>query len=190
MHWIYDWYFTSVWTAFLLYWRILAVHTKQSVRIEPTLSRLLRSLAFILAIALFFVPHLPVPTLCLTLLPQTRLTFWLGAAVNALGLLFAVAARHHIGRNWSGTVTLKQDHELITTGPYAFVRHPIYTGILTGFLGSAIALGQVRGLLATLLILIALWAKLRLEEQWMRQQFGHAYAAYAAHTAALIPFLL
>ncbi len=190
MHSIYDWYFPAVWFTFLLYWRIRAANTKQSVRIEPTPSRLFRSLAFIVAITLFFVPHLRIPVLNLSLLSRSPLHFWLGVALNALGLLFAVAARHHIGRNWSGTVTLKQDHELITTGPYALVRHPIYTGILIGFLGTAIALGELRGLIATLLIAVALWAKLRLEEQWMRQQFGPAYSAYAARTAALIPFLL
>ena len=62
-----------------------------------------------------------------------------------VGLLFAVWAREHLGSNWSRSVTIKQGHELITTGPYAVVRHPIYTGILAGFLGTAIALSQVRG---------------------------------------------
>ncbi|MGA8670162.1 MAG: isoprenylcysteine carboxylmethyltransferase family protein, partial [Terracidiphilus sp.] len=106
------------------------------------------------------------------------------------GLLFAVWAREHLGRNWSRSVTIKQDHELITSGPYAVVRHPIYTGILTGFLGTAIALSQVRGFIAFVLIFLVFWIKLRMEEQWMRSQFGETYATYAHRTAALVPYLL
>jgi protein-S-isoprenylcysteine O-methyltransferase Ste14 len=70
------------------------------------------------------------------------------------------------------------------------VRHPIYTGILTGFIGTAVALAQVRGFIALLLFLLAFWIKLRMEEQWMRAQFGDAYATYARRTAVLVPYLL
>src|ERR1700720_4932250 len=85
---------------------------------------------------------------------------------------------------------IKQDHELITTGPYALVRHPIYTGILTGFLGMAIAISQVRGFIVFVLIFLVFWLKFRMEEEWMRSQFGETYAAYARKTAALVPYLL
>jgi protein-S-isoprenylcysteine O-methyltransferase Ste14 len=71
----------------------------------------------------------------------------------------------------------------------AIVRHPIYTGILTGFVGTAIALSQVRGVIAVVLIFLAFWAKLRMEEDWMRSQFGETYAEYAHRTAALVPYL-
>jgi protein-S-isoprenylcysteine O-methyltransferase Ste14 len=71
----------------------------------------------------------------------------------------------------------------------ARVRHPIYTGILIGFLGTAIALSQVRGVIGFVLILLVLWAKLRTEEEWMRSQFGETYATYAHQTAALVPYL-
>jgi protein-S-isoprenylcysteine O-methyltransferase Ste14 len=116
--------------------------------------------------------------------------FWLGASVTIAGLLFAVWAREHLGRNWSSSVTIKQGHELITTGPYAVVRHPIYTGILTGFLGMAIAISQVRGFIVFALFLLAFWIKLRREEQWMRSQFGEVYVTYAHQTAALVPYVL
>jgi protein-S-isoprenylcysteine O-methyltransferase Ste14 len=69
------------------------------------------------------------------------------------------------------------------------VRHPIYTGILAGFLGTAIALSQVRGFIGFVLIFLILWVKLRMEEQWMRSQFGETYATYAHQTAALVPYL-
>ena len=87
-------------------------------------------------------------------------------------------------------MTIKQGHELITTGPYAVARHPIYTGILTGFLGMAIAIAQVRAFIAFVLIFLSFWIKLRIEEKWMRSQFGEAYAAYASKTAAVVPYLL
>ena len=74
---------------------------------------------------------------------------------------------------------------LVATGPYALVRHPIYTG----FLGTAIALSQVRGFICFVLVFLVLWAKLRMEEEWMRSQFGETYATYAHQTAALVPYV-
>ncbi len=150
----------------------------------------LRALVFLIAIGLLSIPRIPLPWLYVQLWPQGYWPFWLGAAVTIAGLLFAIWARDHLGRNWSSSVTIKQGHELITTGPYAVVRHPIYTGILTGFLGMAIAISQVRGFLVFVLIFFVLWLKLRMEEEWMRSQFGETYAAYARRTAALVPYLL
>jgi len=116
--------------------------------------------------------------------------FWVGAVVTTFGLLYTVWARLHLKSNWSGTVTIKADHELITTGPYAFTRHPIYTGLLLAFLGSAIADGEVRGALAFVIAFAALWRKLRLEEKWLTQQFGAVYSEYMQRVAALIPKIL
>jgi len=87
-------------------------------------------------------------------------------------------------------VTIKEGHELVTSGPYALVRHPIYTGLLLALLGSTLALGDLRAVLAFALAAGALWHKLRIEERWMRQQFGDAYQAYSRRVAALIPFVL
>jgi protein-S-isoprenylcysteine O-methyltransferase Ste14 len=190
MPYFYEYFFPVVWIAFLLYWRIMAAGTKATQRLEPAASRILRALAFLVAIALFFVDRIPIPWLYKGFLPQGFWTFWLGAAITVAGLLFAVWARLHLGANWSRDVTIKQDHQLITSGPYALVRHPIYTGILAGFAGSVIALGQMRGIVAFVLIFAALWYKLRLEEQWMREQFGATYQMYARRVSALVPFIL
>jgi len=92
--------------------------------------------------------------------------------------------------NWSQAVTLKEDHELITSGPYALVRHPIYTGLLIAFAGSAIARGEWRGLLAVALVFVALWRKLKLEERWMRSHFGEAYETYSRRVSALLPYVI
>jgi protein-S-isoprenylcysteine O-methyltransferase Ste14 len=191
MLWFYESFFPVVWTFFLLYWRIKATNTKTTQRLESAATRILRVFIFLIAIVLLSTTRIPLlPWLYLQLWPVGFWHFWLGAAVTIAGLLFAVWAREHLGRNWSHSVTIKQGHELITTGPYAVVRHPIYTGILTGFLGMAIAISEVRGFIAFVLVFLALWIKLRMEEQWMRSRFGETYATYAHQTAALVPYLL
>jgi protein-S-isoprenylcysteine O-methyltransferase Ste14 len=189
MLWFYDSFFSVAWIAFLLYWQIKSGGTKATQRLEPAASRILRALAFLIVIVLLSTTRIPLPWLYRQLWPVGIWPFWVGAAVTVAGLLFAVGARQHLGSNWSRSVTVKQGHELITTGPYALVRHPIYTGILTGFLGTAIALSEVRGFIGFVLIFLVLWAKLRMEEQWMRSQFGETYAAYAHQTTALVPYL-
>jgi protein-S-isoprenylcysteine O-methyltransferase Ste14 len=190
MLWFYKIFFPVLWILFFLYWQIKAAHTKTTRRLEPLASRILRVFIFLIAIVLLSTTRIPLPWLYLQLWPIGFWPFWLGAAVTLAGLLFAVWARRYLGSNWSRSVTIKQEHELITTGPYSMVRHPIYTGVLTGLLGTAIALSQVRGFLAFLLFFLAFYIKLRLEEQWMRSQFGEAYAIYADRTAALVPYLL
>jgi protein-S-isoprenylcysteine O-methyltransferase Ste14 len=187
--WFYKSFFPVVWIAFFIYWQIKAVHTKTTQRLEPAASRILRLVIFLIAVVLISTTRIPLSWLYLQPWPAGFWPFWLGAVVMAGGLLFAIWARVHLGRNWSRSVTIKQDHELITTGPYSVVRHPIYTGVLTGLLGTAIALSQVRGFIVFLLFFLAFWIKLRLEEQWMRSQFGETYAAYSHQTAALVPYL-
>jgi len=189
MFWFYQAFFPVLWIVFFLYWQIKAIDTKTTQRLEPAVSRILRVFIFLIAIVILSINRIPARWLYFPLWPQGLWPFWGGVAVTVAGLLFAVWAREHLGRNWSRSVTIKQGHELITTGPYAVVRHPIYTGILTGFLGMAIAISQVRGFLAFALIFLALWLKLRMEEQFMRSQFGETYANYARQTAALVPYL-
>jgi protein-S-isoprenylcysteine O-methyltransferase Ste14 len=184
----YNWFFPALWAAYLLYWQVAARGAKSNERLEPLVSRVVRSVTFLFVIVLL-MGWLPIPVLYRFYLPENNwaVWFWIGAMVNVLGLGFAVWARVFLGSNWSRSVTIKQDHELITGGPYGLVRHPIYTGLLTGFLGSAIAIAQVRGLVAFALIFAVLWSKLRLEERWMRLQFGSVYEQYAQRVPALVP---
>jgi len=186
---IYHWLFTVTWIAFFIYWQVMAINTKTTERLEPVSSRALRVLLFAAGIALLSYPF-PAAWLNLQLLPQGRLSFWAGFAITVAGLLFCIWARVHLGRNWSRSVTIKQDHELIVTGPYALVRHPIYSGLFAGFIGTGLAVGQVRAVLAFALVVLSFWYKLRLEEKWMREQFGAAYEAYTRRVKAVVPWVL
>jgi len=180
-----------MWVSFLAYWRAVATNVKTTERLEAALSRLTRIVLILCAIALLWLPIVPLPTLLsLRVLPLGAVWFWSGAAVTTGGLLVAVCARRHLGRNWSQAVTVKEGHELITSGPYALVRHPIYTGVLLGFTGSAMGRGELRGLLALAIVLGAYWYKLRLEEKWMRAHFGEQYESYSRRVAALVPYLI
>lgn len=187
--WFYNYFFPAVWIAFLIYWQIKAVNTKKTQRLEPGVSRILRALTMLFAIVLLSTTWIPGAWFYIPLWRTGLWPFWIGAAVTVGGLLFAVWAREHLGRNWSRSVAIKQDHELITTGPYSVVRHPIYTGILGGFLGLAIALSEVRGFVVLVLFFFVFWDKYSLEERWMHAEFGETYAEYVHRTAALVPYL-
>lgn len=114
----------------------------------------------------------------------------LGVALAYIGVLFAIWARIALGRNWSGTVvTIKKDHELVQSGPYVYVRHPIYSGFLAAALGTALTLGSVGVFIALVLILVAFLMRVRREEAMMTAQFPGEYPAYRTRTKALIPFV-
>jgi protein-S-isoprenylcysteine O-methyltransferase Ste14 len=179
-----------MWVSWAAYWWVLSRNVKATTRRETLGSLLAHGVPLALAAVLLGVPRIALPVLGDRFLPMTPWPFWAGAALTAGGLLFAVWARRHIGMNWSGIVTVKEGHELVTSGPYAIVRHPIYTGLLLALVGSALARTEWRGIVAVVIASWALWRKLRIEERWMREQFGEAYEAYRSRVAALIPFLL
>jgi protein-S-isoprenylcysteine O-methyltransferase Ste14 len=180
----------AIWIAWLVYWYAARKNAKAVQRRESPASRAAHIVPLVLAVALFAFPDLWGGWLSARFLPFGFTTYWIGIALLLAGLAFTIAARRYLGGNWSGTVTVKQDHELIRTGPYGFVRHPIYTGILLGFVGSAISLGEVRGMVAVGLVLVAFLLKIRLEERWMTENFGDAYRRYRTEVRALIPFVL
>jgi protein-S-isoprenylcysteine O-methyltransferase Ste14 len=187
---VYRYLIPAMWLCWAAYWWALSRNVKNAIRREPVTNRILHVVPLMVAAILLWIPSAPMGVLGGRFLPYAAWPFWVGAALIGAGLLFAVWARVYIGKNWSGIVTIKEGHELITTGPYALVRHPIYSGLLVAFVGSAVARAEWRGVLAVLIAFWALWRKLRLEELWMHERFGQAYRSYSARVAALIPFIV
>lgn len=186
----YRYAFPIMWLSWVVYWLAASRDVKSTLQRESPSSRFSHMVPLAIAALLFSDPRMRIGFLGERFLPLSVWLFWLGAFLTGGGLLFTVWARSHLGRNWSGSVTIKEGHELVKSGPYALVRHPIYTGLLVAFLGSALALGLWGGVVAFALGAGALWRKLRIEERWMRQQFGEVYEEYSRHVAALIPFVL
>lgn len=112
---------------------------------------------------------------------------WPAVGLIALGFLFSWLARIWLGSLWSGPVTTKADHRVIDTGPYAIVRHPIYTGILLAVYATAALKGTVLGLAGAAIITLGLWMKARLEESFLREELGGDYDAYRHRVPMLMP---
>ena len=181
---------SACWIAFVAVWLVAAVSTKRTVYRESRAQRL--RYWVLLVIAYLLLVHgrqLPYP-LNLRVIPHAAPIAWSGALLCMAGLAIALWARVILGRNWSGVVTLKEGHELVERGPYRFVRHPIYTGILTMFFATALVQGHVAGFAAVLLTFASFWIKLGREEQLMLQQFPERYAAYQHRAKRIIPFVL
>lgn len=179
---------TPMWIAWLVYWVIAARSAKTAVRIEGVASRALHWVPLLLAAWLLTARRVPIAVLNQTVLPRSVGLLAVGVALTAAGLAFAVWARVHLAGNWSGTVTVKQEHSLVRSGPYHHVRHPIYTGLLLALIGSALACNEWRGVLAVAIAFAAVWRKLLLEERWMTETFGDEYRRYRREVPALIPF--
>jgi protein-S-isoprenylcysteine O-methyltransferase Ste14 len=176
-----------LWGAWALFWVISALNAKTTQRRESAASRLAHVIPLLVGGVLIAWHWSHWPWLLARLWPRSFSAYCLGIALLAAGLAFAVWARVHLGRNWSGTVTIKEGHELIRSGPYAWVRHPIYTGILTAVLGTAIASGTVHAALGLAVIAAALVRKTRIEEAFLRETFPAEYPRYCAVVPALIP---
>jgi protein-S-isoprenylcysteine O-methyltransferase Ste14 len=185
---IYALIINLLWVAWGIYWLISARSNKTTQQRESAASRWAHVIPLIVGGVLIGWRRMPWPLLTHRLWPVTFTSYCIGVALLAGGLLFSVWARVHIGRNWSGTVTVKQDHELIRSGPYALVRHPIYTGLLTALIGTVLISGTGRALLGLLIIIIALIRKLHVEEAFMRATFPGQYERYSAEVPQLIPF--
>ena len=186
----YRWLFPILWLTFIAVWIAMARGGKPVVERESVGSRLSHYLPLAVAIYLLAAPETPVAALSVRFAPLALWPVRLGAVATVAGIGFAVWARIRIGSNWSSDVTLKRDHELVVEGPYRWVRHPIYTGILVALAGTGLAVGEWRAALAVVLAGVAYWRKLTIEEAAMRRQFGEAYVRYAERVPALIPFVL
>jgi len=179
----------ALWALFALAWLVAAPAAKRTLWRETIRSGLTHRLPLFATFVLLWLRRSLPALLRLRLLPHATALDALAVALTAAGVLFALWARFHLGRNWSAAVTVKENHALVTSGPYRFVRHPIYTGMLLAILGTAIATAELRGLLALLLAFAAFLHKSRLEEARMRATFPE-YARYAEGTKGIIPYTL
>jgi protein-S-isoprenylcysteine O-methyltransferase Ste14 len=187
---VYRVLFPALWIVFIAFWIWMARGGKTVAEREGAFSRLSHYGPLAIGILLIAAPSVPLAFLDDRFVPLRLWVVQLGAALTFAGIAFAIWARMTLAGNWSSDVTLKHDHELVVAGPYRWVRHPIYTGILLGLAGTALAVGEWRAALGVVIVGLAYWRKLTIEEAIMRRQFGEAYARYADRVRALIPFVL
>ena len=179
----------DVWILLGIIWLLGALRVKATERREPMVSRLLHAAFMVAAFVLLYDRNLNVELLSRRFVPETGAIAWGGFGLVLCGASFALWARFYIGTNWSANVTLKQDHELIRSGPYAVVRHPIYSGLLLAILGTAVVIGEVRTLIGLVLAFAGWRIKAGVEEGFMAARFGEEYTRYRRQVKALIPFV-
>jgi protein-S-isoprenylcysteine O-methyltransferase Ste14 len=175
------------WDAVALVWLVGVAFTKKTTRSQTAGTRLFHLGLGALGFALLSPRWITSGWLAMRFVPEDGKIQMTGLALTTAGCAFAIWARVALGRNWSGRATVKAGHELVTTGPYSVARHPIYTGLLTAVAGTALALGAWRGVVAVVVILLALLIKMSQEERLMMQTFPMAYPAYRERVKALIP---
>ena len=183
------WIIEGAWVGFLAYWVVKAFGVKRVARRQGVASRLIQIAGIGAAFILLFNSNIHWGVLASRFVPAGRGWPEAGAALTCAGVAIAIWARAILGGNWSGTVTVKEDHTLVRTGPYAVVRHPIYSGLLLAVAGTALAVGEIRGILALAIASAALVNKSHLEERFMAEEFGREYEDYRRRTCALIPFV-
>ncbi|HZS01434.1 MAG TPA: isoprenylcysteine carboxylmethyltransferase family protein [Chloroflexota bacterium] len=180
---IFIWFVYALWLILIVYLTVAGLGAKRDT--HPHLGQ---SFGLLFAmIAAFALPHVPILSF-VNFAPVNPALSIVGLILCVAGMAVLVSARQHLGRNWSQTVSAKEGHELVTSGPYRYVRHPMYAGGLLACLGSAIVCGGPFVFLLAFLTPIFLW-RVGAEDHLMEQQFPDAYPAYEQRTRALIPFL-
>lgn len=180
----------GAWIVFSLYWLLAALGTKKTAKKENLSERLTYILLMVAGFFLLYQHNPDFGVLNRRFLPDDLWIAWLAGALTALGVLFAIWARRTIGKDWSAEVQIKQGHELICSGPYAKIRHPIYTGILLAVIGTALAIGEYRALAAFAFFLIGFTRKAKKEEAFLAAEFGAAFEEHGRRTGFFLPRLL
>ncbi len=178
------WISVAFWCLFSIYWSIAA---KDSAPTKSSESLWSRQWHLIVVNAALLLLVLPVPGLTQRFLPENQSIVVAGLVIQAAFILFAVWARRHLGSNWSGEVRIAAGHQLVRSGPYRFVRHPIYTAVLGMYCGTALVSGEIHAPLALVIVTLAYWRKIRLEEQALEKTFGADFDNYRRDTWALVP---
>jgi protein-S-isoprenylcysteine O-methyltransferase Ste14 len=176
----------AIYVLFSLYWVIASRNRADDAKADPSpygLHKLLVGLSLLLIC-------LPMPGLTLRVLPQSALLLAVGILSELAGVTLAVAARRALGLNWSREVRIAVGHELVQSGPYAHIRHPIYTGAILLSLGLSIQSGLLSALVGIVLLILAYVRKIAQEERMLGIAFGASFDQYRARSWALIPFLI
>jgi protein-S-isoprenylcysteine O-methyltransferase Ste14 len=171
---------------FDIYWTAAA---KDSAPAQSSESRSSRGLHLAVLNGGLLLLILSVPGLTRRFLPASTLLQASGIAVEIAGIAFAIWSRRHLGSNWSGEVRLASGHQLVRSGPYAHLRHPIYTGVLLMYLGVALVSGEIHALIGLAVIVLAYLRKIRLEDKLLAQNFGVDWDAWRRDTWALMPLV-
>ena len=178
-----DW----MWGTLGLYWLLSARRTERSLTHEATRWRVIRLSILAVTFLLLLSPYFRMGWLGRRFIPDNHLARPVGVTVTAIGIILSVWARVHLGKYWSDKIVLKVDHQLVQSGPYAFLRHPIYSGVLLGIAGTALAVGEWRGVLALLVMSVNYCLKARREEKILAARFGADFTAYQQRAGFLAP---
>jgi len=178
-----------LWTVWFAVWWLAALFTARTVARQSIAGRLAHTLLICAGAALIVRRTAPSGLLARPFVPRLVWIGWFGVLVAVVGLAHTVRARVHLGRLWSGAVTLKADHAIVRSGPYALTRHPIYTGLLLALCGTALARGTLGDLAGLALVVAGVMLKIRQEEALLTEHFGDAYRAYQAEVPSVIPRL-
>jgi protein-S-isoprenylcysteine O-methyltransferase Ste14 len=179
----------ALWMLFGIVWLIGWMRTKRTQQRQPFERRIQYTIPIVIGWYLLFTDRVIFPWAQSRMFPRSAAFEGMAVALTAAGIGLAIWARFYLGQNWSSAVTIKMDHTLIRSGPYRFVRHPIYSGLLLAVAGTALARGRPIGVIAIALFWLAFRIKLQLEEEFMRKTFGAEYDLYASSTGALVPKL-
>lgn len=171
---------------FSIYWSLEAKNSKPAASSESKVSRLFH-LTMLNGGLLLLI--LSVPGLTRRVLPSSPVVVGLGLAIEIAGFALAVRARRALGSNWSGEVRVAAGHQLVRTGPYRLIRHPIYTAVLAMYSGVMLVSGQLHALLAVALILLAYLRKIRMEERILSEAFGDEFTAWKRDSWHLLPLV-
>ncbi|HEX4486666.1 MAG TPA: isoprenylcysteine carboxylmethyltransferase family protein [Terriglobales bacterium] len=174
------------WGVFVTYWIAGSTKTRANAQKEPFLSRFVILLMEFAGYLLVFAP-INFGMLRMHVIPRTIPTAILGVACTWAGIGLAIWARYHLAEYWSARITIKEGHQLIRTGPYQRLRHPIYTGLILATVGSALVIDHWRCVLGVLLITVGYCFKAKREENMLGQQFGEAFQEHRKHTGFLFP---
>jgi len=179
---------TALWISWIAVWLLAARVTPGSVVQRSATSRLVYSgLMLGSALLLILQPRRIGLILWRPVVPDSRSIAWGGVFLVAAGLAFATWARVELGRFWNSAPSIKADHDLIRTGPYALTRHPIYTGLLLAVAATTLLRGTIAALGGLTLFAAALTLKIGEEERLLVRRFGEAYRSYQADVPAILP---